>query len=73
MSDHKVVVWLANVGLFSYSLYLVHYPVIMILRELFGAVAHPLNAWIALTMVFVKIIACFYIAKLFFKLVERRF
>lgn len=73
LSERKVFVWLANVGLFSYSLYLVHYPVIMILRELSGAVSRPSSAWVALSVIPVKIVACFYVAKLFFRFVESRF
>jgi peptidoglycan/LPS O-acetylase OafA/YrhL len=73
LRDRKMIVWLANVGLFSYSLYLVHYPTIMILRELFGFIAAPANPWIALIGFVVKIVICFYVAKLFFRLVERKF
>lgn len=72
-SKRRVTVWLANVGLFSYSLYLVHYPTNMILRELFGFIAAPSNVWIALIGTGIKVVICFYTAKLFFKLVERRF
>ena len=72
-SKRKMTLWLANVGLFSYSLYLVHYPVNMILRELFGVIAPPSNVWIALGEAAVKVVIAFYVAKLFFNLVERRF
>jgi peptidoglycan/LPS O-acetylase OafA/YrhL len=72
-SKHRITVWLANVGLFSYSLYLVHYPVNMILRELFGVIAPPSNVWIAMGEAVVKVVVAFYAAKLFFNLVERRF
>jgi peptidoglycan/LPS O-acetylase OafA/YrhL len=72
-SKRRLTVWLANVGVFSYSLYLVHYPVNMILRELFGFIAAPSNVWIALGGAVVKVVVSFYVAKLFFNLVERRF
>jgi peptidoglycan/LPS O-acetylase OafA/YrhL len=72
-SKRRITLWLANVGLFSYSLYLVHYPVNMILRELFGVIAPPSNVWIALGEAVVKIVIAFYVARLFFNLVERRF
>lgn len=72
-SSRKIAIWLANVGLFSYSLYLIHYPVNMILRQLFSFIASPSNVWIALIGTAFKIIVCFYVAKLFFHLVERRF
>jgi peptidoglycan/LPS O-acetylase OafA/YrhL len=73
LSSRRLVVWLSNVGIFSYSLYLVHYPTIMILRELFGFIALPANAWVALAGSAVKFVVSFYVAKLFFLLVERRF
>jgi peptidoglycan/LPS O-acetylase OafA/YrhL len=73
LSERRIFVWLSNVGLFSYSLYLVHYPVIMIMRELSGAVARPSSAWVALSVIPIKIVACFYAAKLFFRFVESRF
>jgi len=72
-AKHRLAVWLANVGLFSYSLYLVHYPVMMILREVFVVIAPPSNVWIALGEAVVKVVIAFYVAKLFFNLVERRF
>jgi peptidoglycan/LPS O-acetylase OafA/YrhL len=72
-SERRVIVWLSNVGLFSYSLYLVHYPVIMIMRELSSVMAQPSNAWVALSLVPVKIVVCYYVAKLFFRFVESRF
>lgn len=72
-AGHKITVWLANVGLFSYSIYLVHYPVNMIIRETSNVIAHPPNVWTALIVMALKIVAGFYVAKLFFNLVERRF
>jgi peptidoglycan/LPS O-acetylase OafA/YrhL len=72
-SSRKICVRLANVGVFSYSLYLTHYPVVMIVRELSGALAHPANAWVALGGTGLKIMVCVAVAKLFFHVVERRF
>jgi peptidoglycan/LPS O-acetylase OafA/YrhL len=72
-TNRRPFLWLAKVGGFSYSLYLVHYPVIMILRELFGFLAIPSNVWVALLGTVLKIVICFYVARLFFVLVERRF
>ena len=45
----------------------------MILREVFGVIAPPSNVWIALGEAVVKVVIAFYVAKLFFNLVERRF
>jgi hypothetical protein len=45
----------------------------MILRELFGFIAAPANVWVALLGMILKILACFYVAKVFFNIVERRF
>jgi peptidoglycan/LPS O-acetylase OafA/YrhL len=72
-ASHKIAIWLANVGLFSYSIYLIHYPVHMILRETSNVIARPPNVWIALIVMALKIVAGFYAGKLFFNLVERRF
>ncbi|HEX8174664.1 MAG TPA: acyltransferase [Pyrinomonadaceae bacterium] len=72
-ASHKITVWLANVGLFSYSIYLIHYPVHMLIRETSSVIARPPNVWIALIVMALKIVVGFYVAKLFFNLVERRF
>jgi peptidoglycan/LPS O-acetylase OafA/YrhL len=70
---HALVIWLANVGLFSYSLYLIHYLVIDVLIRLTGPAALPLNIWQTLLSMVIKTAACICAAKLFFNLVERRF
>ena len=64
---------LTAVGVFSYSLYLVHYPTNMVLRELFGFIAAPATTGIALAAMAVKIVVSVVVAAIFFQLVERRF
>jgi peptidoglycan/LPS O-acetylase OafA/YrhL len=75
--ENAFVKWLSGVGVFSYSLYLVHNPVLNVSRRLiepvvgdFTSIANP---WLALLIMFVQVIAAYAIAKLFFYLVERHF
>ncbi|MFN2454535.1 MAG: acyltransferase family protein [Pyrinomonadaceae bacterium] len=71
--NYRLVIWLANVGLFSYSLYLIHYLVIDLLTRLTGVVALPADIWRSVVGMAIKTAACIYIAKLFFNQVERHF
>jgi peptidoglycan/LPS O-acetylase OafA/YrhL len=75
--DNSFLKWLSGVGVFSYSLYLVHNPVLNVSRRLLEPILGDLtliaSPWLALSIMFVQVTASYAIAKLFFYLVERHF
>jgi peptidoglycan/LPS O-acetylase OafA/YrhL len=64
---------LATVGIFSYSLYLTHYLLITIFRELFSEIAYTRSPWLALAGVLMKLALCFLSSIIFFLLIESHF
>lgn len=71
--DHPVVAWLTRVGVFSYSLYLVHVPVRAVLKQLLGPLAATTSVWGYLLVAAAVTVAGYFAGKVFFLLVERRF
>ena len=71
--EHRVLNWLSGVGIFSYSIYLVHNPVINILGHLLDPHLNPLHRGPALLGMAIKILVGFNVARLFYWLVERHF
>jgi peptidoglycan/LPS O-acetylase OafA/YrhL len=69
----RFMMWLSNVGIFSYSLYLVHNPVRAVLKRFLGPLAATSNPVLYLVATFIICLAGYYAAKLFFALVESRF
>jgi peptidoglycan/LPS O-acetylase OafA/YrhL len=68
----RAVAWFAGVGLFSYSLYLTHYPVIrMVDTALEGALGTTILATLIRIGLYVPL--CLAVAYSFFKLIESRF
>ena len=65
--------WLARVGVFSYSLYLVHHPVRGIVKQLLGRFAITNSPVVYLVNVAILAVAGYFAGKLFFSLVERHF
>lgn len=69
-----LVKWLSGVGLFSYSLYLVHSPIRGVLKQLFPGLGATANPYVLVGVAFPLVVVTSYIgAKIFFMLVERRF
>jgi peptidoglycan/LPS O-acetylase OafA/YrhL len=68
-----VIRWLSGVGLFSYSLYLVHNPVRAVVKQLLGSWAATSNPFAYCFFALLMAIAGYYSGKAFFSLVERRF
>lgn len=77
LRDAGLYGWLAQVGLFSYSLYIVHVPLLALLswgeRALRGKMGLPPSLPYLLLVFIVFLLAAFYAGKLYFLLVERRF
>jgi peptidoglycan/LPS O-acetylase OafA/YrhL len=72
-SSDRFTTWLAGVGVFSYSLYLVHNPVRMVVNQLFVRIPAPNGGLLFLALAGVIAAAGFGAARIFFALVERRF
>jgi peptidoglycan/LPS O-acetylase OafA/YrhL len=72
-STHRLARWLGGVGVFSYSLYLIHYLVRSVLKQflirVFPALTWPLF-WISAGILG---LAGYYAGRLLFAAVERRF
>lgn len=68
--ESRLARWLARVGLISYSLYMVHYPLIQLLDLLLGLPNSP-GGMVLRMLLFVP--ASLGVALAFFVLVERRF
>jgi len=69
----RVVSWLSRVGIFSYSLYLVHNPVRGVAKQLLGSVADTLDPRLYILVSAFMAILGYYAGKIFFNVVERRF
>lgn len=72
-ADKGIIKWLAGVGIFSYSLYLIHSPVRSLLKQCLGSLATTSNPVLYLVATFILTIAGYYAGKIFFTLVESRF
>ncbi len=72
-STPKPVAWLTSVGLFSYSIYLVHNPTRGVVKQLLGTACQTQNPWLYVTCALLMAAAGYWVGKLFFILVERRF
>jgi peptidoglycan/LPS O-acetylase OafA/YrhL len=69
-----LVKWLSGVGIFSYSLYLVHNPIRAVLKQLLPGVGTTTNPYVLVFVVVPLVVVTSYIgAKIFFMLVESRF
>jgi peptidoglycan/LPS O-acetylase OafA/YrhL len=69
----KLFRWMSGVGVFSYSLYLIHYPIRAITKRLLGPFAETANSGLCLVNVLLISIAGYVAGILFFHAVERRF
>ena len=65
--------WLAYVGIFSYSLYLVHIPVRVVMRQVLARVPLIGDPWVYALSGALVVAVSYQVGKLFFLLVERRF
>jgi len=68
-----IVAWLGRVGVFSYSLYLVHNPIRAVLKQLLRPYSDTQNPVLFLVIGAILGLTCYWSARLFFWLVERRF
>lgn len=71
--QHWLFKWWARVGVFSYSLYLIHYPVLGIVKKLMGSWARTTSPYVYLSNVVIITVLGYWAGKFFFMLVERRF
>ena len=66
----RLVGWLSAVGVFSYSLYLVHNPARMVLKQIVG----PMNTWPTVwLMAAITAIIGYFTARIYFWAIESRF
>jgi peptidoglycan/LPS O-acetylase OafA/YrhL len=65
--------WLTRVGVFSYSLYLIHFPVMRVLDRLTNQLhlSHSTGFFLVKTLLF--ILTAYFAGKSFFAIVERHF
>lgn len=71
---YRLVQWLTGIGVFSYSLYLVHNPVVRIIMQIARPpAATATNPWIYLAYELMLAVCCVIAGKIFFWLVERHF
>ena len=68
----RIAGWLSRIGVMSYSLYLVHYPVRAVIKRALGAAAEPDPIAYVTTVVVIMVGSCV-AAWIFFLLVERHF
>lgn len=71
--ENKMIVWLMKVGMFSYSIYLIHNPVRGVVKQLLGEVASSRNVYVYCLNTLLIIICGYFTGKWFFLLVESRF
>lgn len=72
--EARLVKWLSGVGVFSYSLYLVHNPIRAVMKQALPFFRDTTNPYILVFVIAPLVIVCSYFAaKLFFRLVESRF
>jgi len=69
----RLAAWLTTVGAFSYSLYLVHYPVRALAKQALGPLNRTSNPWLYLANAMFMALAGYWAAKAMFNLVEKRF
>jgi peptidoglycan/LPS O-acetylase OafA/YrhL len=69
----RVVAFLSSVGIFSYSLYLIHNPVRAVGKQLLGPVGNSEDPVVFLVVAAVFAVASYAAAIVFFRVVERRF
>jgi len=65
--------WLSSVGIFSYSLYLIHVPARAAMRYMLGSIGEQPSVFGYFWGVAVISAASYFVAKVFFALIERRF
>ena len=70
---HAFFKWWSKVGIFSYSLYLFHYPAIGIAKQLMGPLTRTTHPWMYLVNVAILTGVGYGAGKLFFYAVERHF
>jgi peptidoglycan/LPS O-acetylase OafA/YrhL len=73
MANRLWVRWLSGVGVFSYSLYLIHNPVRAVVKQLLQPLLHSDSLLVFLLITALITAAGYFAAKLFFHVVERRF
>jgi len=69
----KIGAWLAGVGVFSYSLYLIHNPARAVTKQLLGRLAETDNAWLYLLNMIIISVVGYWSGKILFRLVESHF
>jgi peptidoglycan/LPS O-acetylase OafA/YrhL len=72
-SDFIILSWLTRVGVFSYSLYLVHNPARAIVKQLLGPLSNTNSPFVYLVMATIMAVAGYFRGKLFYFLIERHF
>jgi peptidoglycan/LPS O-acetylase OafA/YrhL len=65
--------WMTGVGVFSYSLYLVHYPALAVLRQATRPLVRGQSSGVELVAALAMGAVAFAVARIYFQLVERRF
>ena len=70
LSNSRAISWLAGVGVFSYSLYLVHFPLQRVAASLLRP-SQTIPAYAAVCLLLV--VASYYAGRIFFLIVEKRF
>jgi peptidoglycan/LPS O-acetylase OafA/YrhL len=73
LPKNAIVAWIGGVGIFSYSLYLVHSPIRAILKQLLRPYSYTQNPVLFLVVGAVLGLGGYWGAKLFFWAVERHF
>ena len=71
--EYRWVSWLSGVGVFSYSLYLVHHPVRNLLRNIITSHVNTANPYTYMLVTIFLAVAGFYAAKVYFHFVESKF
>jgi len=72
-SRSRIVAWLSGVGIFSYSLYLVHNPMRAIGKQMLGPLQNSENPIVFVVVAAFLTVVSFVAAWIFFRVVERRF
>jgi peptidoglycan/LPS O-acetylase OafA/YrhL len=74
-SDKNSIIYtfFAGVGIWSYSLYLIHSPVQRVIKQLLGSIGVTSNPFIYILISCLMVFASFIIGKFFYNLVEKHF